>query len=199
MRQFLSPFLLIALLFITPTIALAQIAPTHMQLKPTMQALRQEARDQFKEKLAQIKDTRKQAIVSRVDTRIQTINTNRTTEMMAALNRLDKILTRVATKSSTITSAPSQDELTNAKAKIAAAHTAVSAQQTKQYIMSITSDATLRQDVMTTLTTFKTDITATHQTVLDAKEAVIKAIQSLEGTAKDNISPSVSPTDTINL
>jgi len=184
---------LISLFVFTPSLAFAQTSP-RMQLKPTLQAQRQDARQDFKDKLAQIKDARKQTLVNKIDTRIETINTNRTQAMSKSLTQLSAILDRVVSKSATLTPAPTMDKVTLAKEKLSAAQTAVTAQAAKQYVISITNDSTLKTDVMTTLTTFRTDITATHKTVLDAKQAVIDAIKSLEPEEKTSTTPTPEST-----
>lgn len=177
----------------TPSLAFAQTSP-RMQLKPTLQAQRQDARQDFKDKLAQIKDARKQTLVNKIDTRIETINTNRTQAMSKSLTQLSAILDRVVSKSATLTPAPTMDKVTLAKEKLSAAQTAVTAQAAKQYVISITNDSTIKTDVMTNLTTFRTDITATHKTVLDAKQAVIDAIKSLEPEEKTSTTPTPEST-----
>lgn len=201
MKYFLPSFVtvILSLGILSTSITFAQ-TPTpslRSQIKTQLQTLNQDARDQFKTKLAQIKDAHKQTIVSRVDTRIQTINTKRTKEMLDSLDRLSTILDRAVAKGASLTPVPSQEAVTTtARDKITASQTAVTAQQAKQYVIALTTDDALRQNVTATLLTFKTDITATHQSVLDAKEAVITAIKSLEPA---ETTPTNTPTGTTNL
>lgn len=184
MNTFLSSFasfvLLLTLLLTPLTYAHTSTIALNSGARSTVQSIRQDTRDQFKTKLAQIKDTRKQTLVSRIDSRIAEINIRRTKEMTMSLTKLSAILDRVVAKSATITPADSEDHLSTARAKIATAQAAVTTQQAKQYVISLTTDDALGTVVAATMKTFSTDLKTTHQTVVDAKQAVIEAIKALE-------------------
>ena len=128
-------------------------------------------------------------IINKLDTRIQEINTKRTTQMSEALTRLTAILDKVETKIATDTPQPTKDMITAARTKIETAQASVETQKNKDYVIQITTDATLGQAVRATLQTFSADINATHKTVSDARLAVIEAIKALE-------TATISPTTT---
>jgi vacuolar-type H+-ATPase subunit H len=198
MRNSLFVFLSSLVLLITPSIAVAQTAAptTHQQiqtLKSDYKQTKSSARTAFKEKLTQIKDTRKQAIVDKVDSRIQEANTKRTTQMSDALTRLTTILDKVSSKVIPTTPQAASDLLTTARTKIATAKTSVESQKNKDYVIQITTDATLAQAVRTTLQTFSADLTTTHKTVVDARSAVVAAIKAIESE-----NTSVTPTEEEN-
>lgn len=185
MRNSLFVALSSLVLVVTPSIALAQTTTptTHQQLQTLKNDFKQAkstTRATFKEKLAQIKDTRKQSIVDKVDSRIQEINTKKTTQMSDALTRLTTILDKANEKVTPSTSSSATELITTARTKIAAAEAAVEAQKNKDYVFPITTDATLGQVVRTTLQTFSNDLSTTHKTVVDARQAVIDAIKAIK-------------------
>lgn len=201
MRNSLLAFFSFLALLIMPAFVEAQTTTpaTRQQIQPLRSNYKQaqtNARNAFKEKLSLIKDTRKKTIVDKVDTHIQEIETKRTTQMNEALTRLTTILDRVSTKVTTTTPQSSKDLISTARMKIETAKTAVETQKNKDYVIQITTDASLAQAVKATLQTFTTDIRTTHQTVVDARSAVIEAIKSLE--PKD-VAPPTTIEETTNL
>ena len=56
---------------------------------------------------------------------------------------------------------------------------AVAAQASKEYAPQITTESALRQTVGITSQQLKTDLTATHKTVITAHQAVVKAHQTI--------------------
>lgn len=203
MKKFFATLLSLLLIVSTTSITNAQvdtntITPSFIQtqakqkemlenLKTTRQALREEhlatlqqKREEFKQKLTEIKNERKKLLVEKIDARIQQINTNRTTTMKKTLDRLTTILDRVATKAGTLEKDPSaQATLTTAREKIAEAENSVASQAAKQYVITITDEESLGQAVRTTLSTLKTDLKTTHDAVVSAKNAVVAAIRTI--------------------
>ena len=170
--------LLALFLFLTP-VASAQINPGAISGTPTRTVLKQElltnrqaTREEFKQKLAALKDERKQAIVEKIDTAMQQINSRRTAQMTAALERLSEILDRIADKAGDDPSVATA--ITNAQTAITTAKQAVETQQTKDYIITITGETTLGQTVKTAIKSLRTDLEATHATVKTAQQAVIQ-------------------------
>ncbi len=187
--------LLALFLFLTP-VASAQINPGAISGTPTRTVLKQElltnrqaTREEFKQKLAALKDERKQAIVEKIDTAMQQINSRRTAQMTAALERLSEILDRIADKAGDDPSVATA--ITNAQTAITTAKQAVETQQTKDYIITITGETTLGQTVKTAIKSLRTDLEATHATVKTAQQAVIqvaKLVMQLQKTT-----PTVTP------
>lgn len=187
---------LIALLLLLTPIASAQINPVAISSSPTRSALnqklkadRQVAREEFKQKLAALKDQRKQAIVEKIDTTMQQINSRRTTQMNAALTHLSEILNRITDKAGDDPSAASA--ITNAQTAITTAKQAVEKQQAKEYIITITNEETLGQAVRTAIQKLQADLEATHATVKTAQQAVIQAAKIVMQLQKTT--PTVTP------
>lgn len=151
------------------------------QLKEKMQA----AREQFKTKLEQIKDTTKKAVVERMDTRLAAINQNQTGRMLDRLNRLTNVVNRLQQEITSLKTAGkdtsnAEDLLVQAQTAIETAKAGVTAQAEKSYAITLTDETGLRGDVGTTVSQLKTDLAKTHQTVIDAKQAVIKVHSAIK-------------------
>lgn len=144
----------------------------------------QAAREVFQAKLASIKDTKKRTIVENVQNRMTEINTQRTDIMMSHLSVMSDILDRVASKAgelqnngkdiSSVTSA-----VASARTAIEAAREAVAAQAGKVYSITISTENTIKNNVLTTRKSLETDVLATHQKIVAARKAVYNAIKAL--------------------
>jgi hypothetical protein len=141
-------------------------------------------REIFQSKLQIIKDAGKRTLVENIENRLTDISTNRTNTMTKQLTVMSDILDRVSSKAadvkntgkdiSTVTSA-----VTAARTAIEEAETAVAAQAGKTYSITITTENTLKNNVLTVRKSLETDILATHQKVVAARRAVYNAIKAL--------------------
>ncbi len=160
---------------VRPTIASAM-----KDAKTEMHDKKEEVRTEFKTKLAEIKDAKKQSIVTNIDARINTINKNRTDEMSKRLERLTTILTKISTKEATLSSEGKntttlKNDITAATTAINAAITAVSDQAAKDYVVTLTTDTALKTNVSTVIKQFMSDMKAVYAKVVAAQSAVRKA------------------------
>lgn len=136
----------------------------------------------LREKLAKFRDTKKAAVVERVNINLNQINTRRTAEMAKFLENTTKILNRLQTFVSEQT-ASGKDvttanlSITEAKAKIASASAAVSAQAAKDYTVSISSESAAKADTMIQRNNLHTDLKTVKKQVTEAKQAVANAIR----------------------
>ncbi len=159
------------------------------------------ARSEFKTKLGEIKDAKKQAIVTNLDTRINTINKNRTEEMSKRLERLTTILTKISTKEAALAAEGKntttlKNDITAATAAINAAITAVGDQAAKDYVATITTDTALKTNVSTVIRQFMTDIKAVYSKVVAAQTAVLKAHTDLAKLTGVSPTPTTTVTPT---
>lgn len=159
-----------------------EIKKRHEELKD----LREEHHALLKEKLKAIRDKRKAEIAERVDQRLNEINRNRTTSMARHLSQmsmlLEKIDARIASASASgKNTASASAALAAAESKIAQASTAVGVQAGKDYTVTVSTESALRKDVQASRDLLHTDLKATHQTVVDARKAVIDVIRLLAG------------------
>lgn len=183
------------------------------QLRETLQKKRAEAqakfktqRDAFKERLETIKDARKKTLVERLDNRMAVINKNRTEAMSNHLQRMREILGRVEEKTANV-KANGQDVSTvetifsTAETAISKAETAVANQAGKEYVANITYESTLKNTVGAAMKQLEADLKAAHQTVIEAKKAVMDAAKALakvvgQGPKATPIPATGEPTET---
>jgi len=147
------------------------------KIKDNMAAIIQTKRTEFNTKLQTIRDQNKKSLVERINSRLEEINKNQTDRYNVILGELQSFLDKI---SSSATPTASLANITNAQNKINIAKSAVSAQAQKVYIMTITDDATLKQNAGAVVSQFRQDITSVFKLVVDAKQA----IQSLKPGVK---------------
>lgn len=160
------------------------IAAAREDLKSDLKDKMQQAREEFKTKMAAIKDQRKQQLIANLDIRIATMNKNRTSEMSERLTRLTSILGKISTKEASLKAEGKNtttlaSDIAAAQSAIDTASKAVSEQAAKDYTMNITTDAALKSAASTVIQQYKTDITAVFLKVKAAHQAVVKAYKDL--------------------
>lgn len=144
----------------------------------------QQKREEFKTRLQAIKDQKKKAAVERIDIKIANTNEVHTVRFTSILAKLQSILDRVSQKTEDA-KANGKDttaldsSIVNAQAAIDSAKTAVSAQAAKTYAIQISDEANLRNSVGTTVSQFRKDLRDVHKAVVEAKQAVQKAVREL--------------------
>lgn len=160
-------------------------------LQEEMRAKREEAMERYKaqralfeQKIQTIKDERRKEIVERVDSRILERNTKYTNRMSEILEKLKAILKRVSEKGAVLKSEGKDTSaldraIASANTAISDAEAAVVAQAGKEYVITIGTETTLKTTVGSVVSTFRSDISAVHKTVIAAKQAVMKAAMEL--------------------
>ncbi|OGH16632.1 MAG: hypothetical protein A3C30_04355 [Candidatus Levybacteria bacterium RIFCSPHIGHO2_02_FULL_40_18] len=195
MGKFLVLIIFIAVIFNPKTIG-AQTATSSPQttrdrlinLKEDRREFVQDTREQMKEKMEAfksqiraIKDTRKQLLTERIADKVASANARLTNKMDKALDHLTDILNRVTEKAAAF-KAQGKDTtaldaaITTAANAITTAKNAVDAQKSKEYTANITDESTLRNTIGQMVSQFRLDIQAVHKLIVDAKQAVMKAI-----------------------
>lgn len=174
---------------------------TRKEIRSEKQIIRSEKRQQFQDKITAIKDGAKKAIVERLDDKFTALNLRQTTRMKERLNRLGSVVSRLQDRITQL-KANGQDT-TSAETAIAEAQKAietsmiaVDAQASKEYIPQIASESTLGQTVGATSNQLKTDLAATHKTVIVAHQAVVKAHQAIVAIRGIPISQTQQPITT---
>lgn len=117
---------------------------------------------EFKEKLKIIRDEKKKLIVTNINTKLAELNTKHTDRYIKVLENLQKILDAITNDADKV----------NAQQAIETAKTAVEAQATKIYSVTITTEETLRINVGQTISQLNKDLSTTYKTVITAKQAV---------------------------
>ena len=142
----------------------------------------QERKDTFRTKLETITDEQKKTLLERIDTKITTLNTNRTTRATENITKLENVLARITELQTTLDSqgvntASLTASITQAEEAISEAKLAIETQAGKEYIIQITTETALKSSVGTLLRTLNQDLTAMYKSVMTAKQEVINAAQ----------------------
>ena len=156
-----------------------------------------EEREAFEEKMKAMKDTRKQAILERLDERISNLNDRHTERLDAHVTRLTEILEKIKTKVETLKTDGEEVEavetaIEEAEVAIEAARTLVDAQVEKEYVIEFTTESQIKAEATKVNTLFKTDIKALHESVKSAHKEVVDAAQALAKARNENVSPTRS-------
>lgn len=171
------------------------------RIEASREAARREFEDhkkELKQKLAAIKDTRKQALVEKLNTNCQNINVKRTTKMTEMLAKLSSILTNVTNRAaasgkdtSTVDTA-----VTAAQTAIADAQSAVATQAGKTCTITITIESNLKIDVGKVISAMQADLKSVYEKVITARKAVGDAVKTLALVLGEPLTPTPSPTTT---
>lgn len=153
---------------------------------------KEKALQEFKTRLAQIKDARKKTLAEKVNTAFNKINANRTAEFNRHLARLTSILDRIEVRKNKAKEegknvSAVEAAIAKARLSIATAQTAVNAQIDKDYTISFTNETNLGQGAKTTRTQLRQDLVGVWQKVTAAKQAVVDTFKSWKTVnAKNN-------------
>ncbi len=135
--------------------------------------------DAFKKRVSEIRDAKKKEIVERIVLKINESNTSLTGKMLVGLDKMTTIIADTTTKSAVLKSGGKDTSaldlsIQQASSAIKSAKDAATTQSQKEYSANITSDSTLKTDIGKMVSTFRTDIKATHSLVSQARTAVLK-------------------------
>ncbi len=147
---------------------------------------RQEARDEFRARLAEIKNAQKRERLEHVGQMLDQINERWTAHFDNVLLRLSEILAKIGTRvdkleedGQDVTSV--RDAITDAEAAIDAAQVVVvDTQAGNSYVIEITDEESLKDDVKSARDELHTDLTAARGEVKTARQAVHDAFQVLK-------------------
>jgi DNA repair exonuclease SbcCD ATPase subunit len=143
-----------------------------------------EERDQLKSRLAKIRDERKKQTVEKISQRLEELNENRVAHFTEVLNKLDKTLERIISRTDKAASrgldvSAVREAINTARTAIAAGRNAVNAQAAKVYQIGITTEERLRADVGAARQALHDDLVKVRDVVKAARDAVHNAAASL--------------------
>lgn len=169
------------------------------QRKKTKQKI-EEKRTMLKEKLQTIKEENKKRIIENIDKRMDALNEQRTEQFASALDQMEAVLGKIAERADRAEAqgrdvAAARTAIIGAKDAIASARSAVVAQAGKTYVITITTDAKLKDDVIRAREAMKKDITTAFTAVKDARDAVHDAAVALAQTAQGEKEKTATSTD----
>ena len=176
-------FLIVTLVFLLqPSFAFAQtVSP---ELTPRPQTIIQERKQQLQERLQTFRDTRKKAVIERIQTKMVTTNTKATRRMLEAVQKMKILLTATTAKATALKTAGKDtttvdQAILSATTAITTAETAVTTQAAKEYVITVNTETTARNDVGAALKLLEADLQSTHKLVVDAKQAIQHAMAEL--------------------
>jgi hypothetical protein len=140
-------------------------------------------REALKEKIATIRDENKQKIITHLDEVMNAQNERWVNHWNNVLTKLSEIVVKLEARGA---------ETAEAKAAIAKAQAAVTAQGTQVYAITITDESKLRTDVAPVAQDFKADLRATQAEVKLAREAVHAAFKTIEKQDEEGNEPTPS-------
>ena len=146
----------------------------------------QTKREEFRTKLAEIKDARKRKIVELIGLRFEKLNERWVNHWNKVLARLAEILTKIGTRADKAEAAGRdvsavRAAITAARAAISAAQDALNTQAGKTYVIEITNEENLGQNVRETIQLARGDLRGVREKVREARQAVIEALRVLKG------------------
>ncbi len=164
----------------------ATLQENRQEIRASREAVITAKRKSFQQKVATIKDERKRQIIERIDNKLSTVNTNRTSQMSQNLEKLSSILAKIQERA-TIAQGDGKDistvasAITKAETAIQAAKTAVEAQAGNEYVITITAtgSAQLKNSVGIIIKQLQANLSASHKLVVAAKQAVQTAHMTL--------------------
>lgn len=153
-------------------------------------------KEEFKAALEKIKDARKKEIVENIDERLSMINQNRTDHFAKSLEKMTKILDRIASKGADL-KAKGKDTvslelaITDARTAISKAEAAVSEQTAKDYTADINGNS-IKDSMSDVRKTLQADLQKVRDLVQDAKKAVMLAARELGKARGGAVEPTVT-------
>ncbi|KKQ75150.1 MAG: hypothetical protein US96_C0016G0004 [Candidatus Woesebacteria bacterium GW2011_GWB1_38_5b] len=159
-----------------------------------------DSRERFKERLEKIKDEHKHNVLENIDEKITEHNTRWVNHWNGVLDRLREVLVKIQTL--TDRAEDTGKDVGAIKAKIAAANTAIESAQaainmqaSKTYVINISVESNLREDVEPVIQQFKLDVKTVLNSIKTARTAVHEAFKSLRDI-HGNDAPKTSPVAT---
>ena len=155
------------------------------QIQSEVQAEIDAQRQVFRQRILQIQDEAKQKAIERIDNKIQVTNQSITDRFADILENLESINTRIESKSQELQAAGKDTQsldqaIDKSTEAITTAKAAVKTQASKDYIIDIQSDDTLKASATQTVSSFRTDINELRTQITEARSDVISAAKIAE-------------------
>lgn len=159
-------------------------------------ALLDQKRADFKTRLLEIKDARKQKIVENLDKSYVNINNRWTTHFKNVLQRLTKIADKIKIVAQKQNNTAALTKIDQIYAQIAALNTSVDTQAGKTYTITITDDAKLGESAKTVHRQLRTDLESLRDQIKNIRESLKKVFLTLKPDPKTTLSLTPAPSAT---
>ena len=138
---------------------------------------------ELRKKLDKFRDKVKAGRVEAINNNLNTINSRRTSQMQEALQKIANVLERIKTKTAETGSAGKDVTAVNAaiatlETEWAQADAAIKAQADKDYSVVVNTESTVKADASSARDSLKTDLQATHTQLVEARQALAKALST---------------------
>ncbi len=193
--------LIIFSLFLLPTFIIAQtedeiedINVTQVQKRNIKSQIKERnitKRQEYKQRLSEIRDKKKSAILERIDNKITTLNKKHTDRFNKLLEKLTSILSRIEAKADDIETdgvnvSTVDVAVQNAKDAIAIAQREITEQSEKEYVIEIDEENNLGSVVSSALNEFRKDMAIIRDSVKVVRDAVFEAAKTLREVIKSS-------------
>lgn len=141
----------------------------------------------LKAKLKTFKDKKKANLTEKINTNLNKINEKRTELLGKRLDEMSKIVSKLEARLNEAKTAgkdtsAAQAALDSAKSTWQDAKTSVDTQAQKSYTITVSDEGKIGQDAKATRDQLHNDLKETNQKVIDAKQAIAKAIETASST-----------------
>src|SRR3990167_4664409 len=193
--------LLIISFFIVPLLTYAQddveiedVNVTQVQKRNVRQNVKERKitnREEFKTRIAKIKDTKKQAIVEKIDNQIAVLNKKHTDRFNKLLEKLTSILSRIETKTDELETDGVNVSTVDVAVQIArdaisVAQREILDQAGKDYVIEIDTESNLREVVYSGFKEFRGDMEILRDSIKVVRDAVYEAAKTLREVVKNS-------------
>lgn len=154
------------------------------QKREDAKAIMEQHREEFKNKLEGFKDERKKEIAQRVDDNLDKMNKNRTDHFSLVVDKLEKILANIELRVDKVQSASLdvtsvRANIIEAENAIASARTAIEKQAGNIYVVALTTENNLGQDLKTAREKLFNDLNVLREMIIKVRNAVHKSATTL--------------------
>lgn len=150
-------------------------------------------KEAFHEKIKTFRDAQTKQIVGQIQEKIEVAHEARLKKFSDALTRMNELLERLTSltqeqKADGKNTASVDTAIATAQAAIATAQSAIAAQAAKEYVVTVTSEEGVKQDIGVVRKTLESDLSKVHTTVVAARKAVQSAIAALATLRGESVS-----------
>ena len=135
------------------------------------EATRSGKKAEFREKIREIRDEKKQQILEHISNQLNLVNDRATKAMLKHLERIQTLLNKIKVRVPTV-------DITIAQTKIDEAKTAVETQAAKEYVIEFNNESGLRVGASAAKTKLRADLKAVREKIGLARQAVTDVLKA---------------------
>lgn len=137
----------------------------------------------LKKQLARFRDKAKAAKVENINTNLNNVNANVTSALEKNLANISAALEKLKAKAAEAQSAGKDasslnSDIADVESQWSEADMALKAQMEKDYVITLNSESTVKNDIQTVRNTLRTDLKSVHTEVMEARNALADAVKN---------------------